>query len=284
MSTLASLFDEKHPAGGRPKAWLFLVHPGPVLLVTVVAAGAVALVERQHPSGPDIGRTGLLMLGAQVAIGALNDWADAPADATAQPYKPIARGIVPRAAALVVAAAGAAVALVVGGLWGPGPLLSAALGLGAGVAYDLGLKHSPLSPLCWWAGFVALALLVTLVSGAGGVGTTLPLGVLVATAMLLANQLTGANGDAAAGDGNIAAVLGQVGARRALSVALLAAAVVALLGFEGGAAGRLGALAAGALAVAAAVAAWVPPRALFAATAPLCALAALAWFAGLPAP
>src|SRR5207245_879103 len=93
----------------------------------------------------------------QLSIGWSNDWIDAGRDAVAgRRDKPAARGIVgPRT--LAVAAVGAlvvAVGLSLGLGWRPGVV--ALVLVGAGWAYNLGLKGTPLSGVAYLVGFGAL--------------------------------------------------------------------------------------------------------------------------------
>src|SRR5579884_2736997 len=104
-SALLRLLDERDPAGGPAKATLFLVHPGPSLLVTAVTVGAAAIALRGAPSWSLALRLVLLMLPAQFAIGAVNDLADVRADRDAKPHKPLVRGAIRPAAARVAAVA-----------------------------------------------------------------------------------------------------------------------------------------------------------------------------------
>src|SRR5258708_33109789 len=85
---LVRVLDERDPAGGRAKAALFLLHPGPSLLVTAVTVGAAAIALRGAPSWSLALRLVLLMLPAQFAIGVVNDLADVGADRSAKPHKP----------------------------------------------------------------------------------------------------------------------------------------------------------------------------------------------------
>ena len=280
------VLDERHPRGGRAKAWLFVTHPGPSLLVTAVTVAAAGVLARRPPGERTVAGIVLVMLPAQLAIGALNDWADAAADRAGKPFKPIARGLVGRAHAGVLALGCAVVSLGAAAYLGGGVLLVDLLGLGAGVAYDLGLERTPAAVVAWAAGFVAVPLLAMVVSGRlrGGVAT-LPLAGLLAVGLLIANGLPDREADMRGGGSTLPAVLGE----RA-SLAVMAAALVA----SGAAAAGLGAaLGLGPLAgvaalilVAAGALAALPPRArplLFPAAALAVAAAAISWLAALGA-
>src|SRR5258708_19431991 len=85
---LLRLLDERDPAGGRPKAALFLLHPGPSLLVTAVTVGAAAMALHAAP-GPSLAlRLVLLMLPAQFAIAASHHLPAVPPPPRPHPHKP----------------------------------------------------------------------------------------------------------------------------------------------------------------------------------------------------
>lgn len=222
-------FDERHPRGGRVKAWLFLTHPGPSLLVTAVTVAATGLLTRRLPSERTAVGVVLLMLPAQLAIGVLNDWADVASDRLSKRFKPIARGLVRRSQAAALAALLLAVSLGTGAWLGTDVLLVAVLGAAAGVAYDLALKRTPLAVLAWWAGFITVPLLAMVMTGRlrGGV-ETIPLAGLLATALLIANGLPDIEGDRLAGERTLPVVLGLRASPWVLSAAMLAACVAVL--------------------------------------------------------
>src|ERR1017187_6641031 len=172
------VLDERSDVGGRAKAWLFVTHPGPSLLVTALVVAAAGLLTRQLPSARTVVGLTLVMLPAQLAIGSLNDWADVAADGAAKPFKPIPRGQVARGSALGVAL----------------------LGVAAGVSYDLALKRTPAAVLAWWAGFVTVPLLAMVTTGTlRGAAEAVPLAGLVALALQIANGLPDTEGDHLAG-------------------------------------------------------------------------------------
>ena len=142
------------------RALALSAHPLPTVGVTTISAGLSAL------TGLGFGR-GLLFTAAvfvgQLSIGWSNDWIDAARDrAAGRRDKPVAGG---RVAPATVASA-AIVTLVLAGV------LSFALGVLAGLAamtltvagwlYNLGLKKTPLSILCYAAGFGMLPAAATL--------------------------------------------------------------------------------------------------------------------------
>jgi geranylgeranylglycerol-phosphate geranylgeranyltransferase len=282
---IAHLLDERDPRGGRFKAWLFLTHPGPSLLVTVVVVAAAGLLDRRMPGLRSAAGLVLVMLPAQLGIGALNDWADAPSDAVSKPFKPLARGLVGRTSAALFAGTMFVLSLGAAAWLGRDVLLVDLLGLAAGIAYDLALKRTPLAVLAWWAGFTAVPLLAMVMTGRlrGGVAA-LPLAGLTAVALLLANGLPDSAADSAAGARTLPAVLGDAASRAVMAAAMLAAAVYVLALARPLRQDGLAVLAAAALAAGASLGAagprWRPLT--FPALSALIALAAVSWLASLP--
>jgi 4-hydroxybenzoate polyprenyltransferase len=193
-------------------------------------AGAIALI-----AGADAARALLLaasMLLLQLAIGAANDWADAPADAWAQPDKPIPAGLVPRPAAAWIAGVAAVAGLALAWLAGPAVLLVACAGLAAGLAYDLRLKGTrwswvpyaigiPLLPLFGWVGATG--------SVPRALGVLLPVAMLAGAALAIANAVADLERDERAGVETIATSLGLSVARR-VGAGLQGVVAVAALG------------------------------------------------------
>lgn len=172
------------------------------------------------------------MLLLQLAIGAANDWADAPADETAQPGKPIPSGLVRRPTAARLALAAAAAGLALAALAGPAPLALAAAGLAAGLAYDLRLKGTRWS----WVPYAVGVPLLPVFAWVGATGSLPePFAVLVPIAMLagaglaVANALADLERDRAAGTETVATSLGLDRARR-IGAVLQGLVVAAALG------------------------------------------------------
>jgi 4-hydroxybenzoate polyprenyltransferase len=284
---LARLLDERDPAGGRAKAVLFLLHPGPSLLVTGVTVGAAAMALHAAPGWGLALRLVLLMLPAQFAIGATNDVFDLAADMVHKPYKPLARRAVSAYWAGVVAAGGITVSGLAAGTFGPAVFGVTMAGLGAGLAYDVILKRGQLSWLPWWVAFTALPICAYAAAGRFTVVLwwAVPLTLLLALALHCANALPDIEGDRGSGVASLPARLGTARARLvALGGMLAAVAGTAALARPLGQGGPWLPLAWG-IVVLAAVAAGVVPR-LRRAPFPLLALAAaalaVAWLAALP--
>lgn len=280
-------FDERDPHGGRVKAWLFLTHPGPSLLVTAVTVAAAGLLTRRLPSERTAIGLVLVMLPMQLAIGALNDWADAGSDAVSKPFKPVPRGLLPRGHAGLLGVLLLAVSLGAAAWLGVDVVLVALLGASAGVGYDLALKRTPLALVAWWAGFTAVPLLAMVVTGRlHGDLEMVPLAGLLATALLIANGLPDDQGDKLAGAHTLPVVLGARRSRLTMGGALLAASVYVLALRPELAQTGVALVAAGVLAAAASVALLPAParRLSFPLLAMLAAAATVSWLAALPPP
>lgn len=195
---------------GKIYAYIQLPHPWPVLVVLTATAVFGWLASG---GDPDPARYALLlagMFGGQLAIGALNEWRDRHADAAAKRWKPIPAGLISPRAALSIAAAGLALMIVAGALLGGWELALLALGTGAGLAYDLALKRTPLS---WLPYLVALPLLPTwcwLVMDRfePRLLWLYPVGALLTLAIHLAQVLPDVHGDRLLGERGLAVALG----------------------------------------------------------------------------
>src|ERR1700692_4423718 len=84
-------WDERSP-GGRIRSLVFLGHPGPSLLVTVVFVAIAGLAGRGVPDATRVLQLVGTMLPIQLCIGVVNDVVDLPADTIAQPYNPLGLG------------------------------------------------------------------------------------------------------------------------------------------------------------------------------------------------
>jgi 4-hydroxybenzoate polyprenyltransferase len=147
----------------------------------------------------------------QCSIGALNDIADAAADATVKPGKPIPAGRVPVPVAVIVAGA-----CLLGGLGLAVSVSTTALAIGIagvalGYAYDLGLKGTPFG----WAPFALGIPLLPLFAWVGATGTA-PAAIVVLSvlavpagaAVAVANALPDLERDEASGVRTVATALG----------------------------------------------------------------------------
>jgi 4-hydroxybenzoate polyprenyltransferase len=184
-----------------------VVHPFPSAL-DAVAVGIIALI-----AGAQVGlalRLALGMLGIQFAIGAVNDFTDAPTDRLARPDKPIPAGFPLRVAAgISVVAAG--FGLVAAATVGAGALAVGVAGLADGLVYDLRLKGTPLA----WVPFALGVGLLPLYAWLGARGAVAPafaavvaLAVIAGASLALANAFVDIGKDRLVGVVSVATYLG----------------------------------------------------------------------------
>ncbi|RBQ18976.1 hypothetical protein DP939_17475 [Spongiactinospora rosea] len=209
-------------------------HPGPTVVVTGLVT-ALAAIAGRDPAGCAL--AGAAVLAGQLSIGWGNDAVDAGRDAAAgRTDKPAARGSVDdgvvRAAAVAALLCCVPLSLASGAAAGVAHLL----GVGAGWAYNLGLKATALSFLPYAAGFAALPAFVAL----GLPGAPWPAWWAVLAAALLgvgahlANVLPDIDGDLAAGVRGGPQRLGRARTRVLLPMPLLAATALLALAPPGG--------------------------------------------------
>ena len=223
-------WDERRP-GGTIRSLIFLAHPGPSVLVTAVLV-AIAGLAGQHV--PDATRALQLvgaMLPVQLCIGVINDVVDLSADAAAKPHKPLVRGVIRRGTALVAGIVLGAIGLAIAATINLQTLGFDALALGAGLAYDLGLRRTPLSWVPWWVGMAVLPL-----EGYASVGAipsrllvVIPLSGLIAVGLHFANALPDLDGDRRSGRRSLPVIAGDRVSLWAGPIALAAAGVTAAL-------------------------------------------------------
>jgi 4-hydroxybenzoate polyprenyltransferase len=222
-------WDDRSP-GGRLRSLLFLGHPGPSLLVTLVLVAIAGLAGRGVPDAVRILQLTGTMLPIQLSIGVINDVVDLPDDAIAQPYKPLARGVLGRSRAGWIGVVLGLIGLGVAATINLPTLGLAAAALGAGLAYDLGLRRTPLSWVPWWGGMAVLPLLAY--ASAGSIPSRLliviPLAALIAVGLHLANALPDIDADRSAGVHSLPVIAGVGFARWAGPAALVLAALAAL--------------------------------------------------------
>jgi 4-hydroxybenzoate polyprenyltransferase len=277
-------WDERSP-GGRIRSLVFLGHPGPSLLVTIVLVAIAGLAGRRVPDPTRILQLVGMMLPIQLCIGVVNDVVDLPADAVAQPYKPLVRGVLGRSRAAWIGALLGAIGLGIATTINPATLGLGAAALGAGLAYDLGLRRTVLSWVPWWGGMAVLPLAAYASVGAipSRVLILIPLSALIALGLHLANAQPDIDADRLAGARSFPVVIGARAARWVGPAALATAGLLALvLAIP---LGQTGPLLFGGIAVLAlglvAVAVTRPPRP-FPILAAASAVFAIAWLGSLP--
>jgi 4-hydroxybenzoate polyprenyltransferase len=207
-------------------------HAGPSLAITAIAT---MLASQTAPHGIGLVMTAPAMLFGQLSIGWSNDALDAPRDAAAgRTDKPVATGAVSVRAVWIAAFAALLAALAMA--LAIGVLTAMILGVivGAGWAYNLGLKSTPASGLMYVLGFGPIPAYAASTLPGHPVPTWYATAVaaLVGLGGHFANVLPDLAADRATGVNGLAQ---QVGARwgagtvRAIALVLLLSASVLLL-------------------------------------------------------
>jgi len=213
------------------RAYLVLPHAVPVIVVLAATAAFGVIAAGGWPGfGPMLRLLGA-MLGAQLAIGAVNELADADLDAVAKPDKPIPAGLVSRRGAGIMAGCGASMMAALSLTFGLASFLLCTLGTLVGIAYSLWFKRSIWS---WVPYLIALPLLPIWVWTAldtlpAGLLAIYPIGAAAIIAVQIAQSLPDVTVDQETGVRTLAAVLGQARARVTCWIALLAAAALAAI-------------------------------------------------------
>lgn len=277
-------WDERQP-GGRIRSLIFMGHPGPSVLVTIVLVAIAGLAAHRVPDALLCLQLVGAMLPVQLCIGVVNDVLDLPADSVAKPHKPLVRGVVSRRTAVVIGVLLGAIGLGAAATINLPTLSLDALALGAGLSYDLGVRTTPLSWVPWWGGMAVLPL-----EGYAAVGSIpsrllvlIPLTALIALGLHFANAVPDIDGDRAAGRHSLPVIAGVSGSRWGGPIALAAtgALAVALAGPLGQAGvllfGGTAVLFIGVIAVSA-----TRSRRPFPVLAVTTAVFAIAWLAALP--
>lgn len=207
-----------------------MLHPGPSLLVTATFVAIAGRAAGMVPSAGKAVQLVAIMLPVQFAIGAANDAADARNDATAKPYKPIVRGVVNQRAAGVAAAVLGAGGLVAAATVNPPTLGLVVAGLAAGLAYDFGLRRTPLSWVPWWGGIALLPLAAYTATGSfpSQLLMVIPASLLAGVSLHCANALPDIDADRRAGRRSLPVLLGETLSRAVAMCGLAGAAIVAV--------------------------------------------------------
>lgn len=203
-------WDERRP-GGTIRSLIFLSHPGPSLLVTCVLVAIAGLAAQHVPDAPRVLQLVGAMLPVQLCIGVINDVVDLPADAVTKAHKALVRGVTSASTATGVGVVLGAIGLGAAATINLATLGFDALALCSGLAYDLGLRRTPLSWVPWWGGMAVLPL-----EGYASVGSIpsqllalIPLSGLIAVGLHVANGLPDIDGDRVAGRRSLPVLLGS---------------------------------------------------------------------------
>ncbi len=189
-----------------------VIHPFPTMLNVVATAVLAVIANGAVPSASVLVRLATAMFCAQAAIGAANDYCDRDLDALTKPNKPIVRRLIDPAAALALAGMFAIAAGALAATFGPLSIAAGAAGLAAGLAYDVRLKRSVLSPLPFMVALPALPIWVwlSLHRFDAVLWWLVAFSPLAALAVHLSNTLPDLESDARAGVRGLAHTIGLV--------------------------------------------------------------------------
>jgi 4-hydroxybenzoate polyprenyltransferase len=222
--------------GGRGKvpavdAWVQAAHPWPLAIVV-----SLTLLSGVAAAGASVSWSRLLLLavailGNQLATGWSNDYLDRERDLRFRREKPLVRGDLDASALSVGAVLAALTSVLAAALLGMVALLWLLLGSAAGLAYNLGVKDTPLSWLPYVVAFVALPFftLEALDAYRSQLLWLFPIALSLAPAAHLANALPDIATDVAAGSRGLAARLGRGGALWLVGAGLLLPVVLLLV-------------------------------------------------------
>ncbi|MBT2503572.1 UbiA family prenyltransferase [Curtobacterium sp. ISL-83] len=160
---------------GRVRLLLASSHPGPTVVVTVLATVIAAAVG--HPVWLVV-LVALTVFAGQLSIGLANDWIDADRDrVVGRSDKPVAQGLIPVTTVRAAAYGTAGVAVLLSITLGPVAAVAHLVLVAAGWAYDAGLKRTAWSV----APFVVAFGLLPVVAVSAGPDPQLPAWWAVAT-------------------------------------------------------------------------------------------------------
>jgi geranylgeranylglycerol-phosphate geranylgeranyltransferase len=192
-------------------AYLVLPHAVPIIAVMTATGAFAVLAADGLPPSALFADLLLAMLGAQVAIGAVNELVDAETDARVKPAKPIPAGLVSRRGARLLTVVALAVMVGFGAKLGWASLGLCTLGTAAGIAYSVWFKRTMLA---WLPYLVALPLLpnwvFTAISGFDARLLMLyPLGAFAVVGVHLSQSLPDVEADRVSGVRNLTSMLGE---------------------------------------------------------------------------
>ncbi len=205
-------------------------HIGPSLVVAAVSA-LLGVISGLDPVR--VALVGLVMLLNQLSIGWSNDAIDSSRDLDAhRTDKPVVRGEVSARTIMTLGVIAAVVAILLSFVLGPLFALAHVIALGAGWAYNAGLKRTVFATLCYIVGFGSIPVLVALAREQPALAAWWAIGMasLFGLAAHFSNVLPDLEADRRHG---LRAIPHRVGARPSGVIALVALALAGILGVVG---------------------------------------------------
>ena len=214
----------------RLRAIFEAAHIGPSVLVTLVTV-LLAVVSGLEPWRVVV--LGATMAANQLSIGWSNDAIDAARDVDAARIdKPVVRGEVSPRTLMVLAVVAAGTSVLLSLVLGPAVVLINLIVIGAGWAYNAGLKRTVLATLCYVVAFGLLPLLVSLAreEPRPAAWWAIVMGAMLGLAAHFANVLPDLNDDKRHGIRSLPHRLGARAAGAAALASLVGAGVLGVLG------------------------------------------------------
>ena len=211
------------------RGYLVLPHAVPIIAVMLATAAFAFVAADGWPGFADFACLLGAMFGAQLAIGAVNELADADLDAVAKPDKPIPSGLVSRRGARVVMLTGLLLMILCSFRFSLAAFMLCALGAGVGIAYSIWFKRTiwgwipylialPLIPIWVWS---------ALSSVDPGLFAIYPIGAAAVISVQIAQSLPDLDADRDSGVRTLAVRLGPERAHLTCWGSMLLAAVLA---------------------------------------------------------
>lgn len=212
----------------RIYAYWLMIHPFPVMMVIMFATILALATARETLDPSRLVRAIATLFFSQVVVGVSNDYHDRALDLHAQPYKPLARGIVTPHEALALIAIASVLMLAFGISLGPLVLALALLGTFAGQLYNFLLRGTPFSWFPYVLGFITLPIFIWVAMERFDVKqlALVPVGLPLLFGVHLAQTLPDIESDARVGVRGFAVALGR---ERGLIVAWSACIAAQLL-------------------------------------------------------
>lgn len=215
----------------RLQGYWLMIHPFPVMMVVTLATVLALATAREATDLSRLVRAVAALFFSQVVVGISNDLHDRALDAQAQPWKPLARGIVTPNEARALIALASVLMLAFAASFGPVVVLLALLGTFAGILYNFWLRDTPFSWFPYVLGFVTLPVSVWISMEHFDARQLLlvPLGLPLLVGVHLAQTLPDTETDLALGVRGFAVTLGRARGVMVVWNVLIGAQMLALV-------------------------------------------------------
>ncbi len=215
----------------RVQGYWLMIHPFPVMTVVTLAAVLGVATARETTDLSRLVRAIATLFFSQVVVGISNDYHDSLLDAQAQPWKPLARGIITPNEARALIALAFVLMLACAVSLGSVIVLLALLGTFAGILYNFWLRGTPFSWFPYVLGFVTLpiSIWISMEHFDARQFLLVPLGLPLLVGVHLAQTLPDTETDRALGVRGFAVTLGRARGVMVVWSALIGAQMLALV-------------------------------------------------------